>query len=77
MGIPFPLGLQWLATSHPHTLAWAWGINGFASILGASLATLLSIQIGSGGVMFLALLLYALALMVFTNYKRHGASRVI
>jgi hypothetical protein len=40
---------------------WAWGINGFASVVSAVLATLLAIEFGFNVVIVLALLLYALA----------------
>lgn len=59
MGMPFPLGLKQLANRAPDFIPWAWGINGFASVVSAALATLLAIQFGFVAVMFMALLLYA------------------
>ncbi len=66
MGMPFPLGLSRLAETAPDFIPWAWGINGFASVLSAALATLLAIHFGFMIVMFAALLLYtsAAAIMV-------------
>jgi hypothetical protein len=61
MGMPFPLGLGRLAASAPGFVPWAWGINGFASVVSAVLATLLAIEFGFNVVIVLALLLYALA----------------
>lgn len=58
MGMPFPLGLKQLASETPDYIPWAWGINGFASVLSAALATLLAIQFGFTIVLLLALLLY-------------------
>jgi hypothetical protein len=39
MGMPFPLGLGRLARGAPEFIPWAWGINGFASVVSAALAT--------------------------------------
>jgi spermidine synthase len=61
MGMPFPLGLAALADRAPGFLPWAWGINGFASVISAALATLLAIEFGFTAVVLLALVLYALA----------------
>ena len=43
MGRPFPWALRQLADQR-RWIPWAWGINGFASVLGASLASLVSVQ---------------------------------
>ena len=61
MGMPFPLGLKQLADSAPDFIPWAWGINGFASVVSAALATLLAIQFGFTIVLLLAVLLYSAA----------------
>ena len=58
MGMPFPLGMKKLAASAPDFIPWAWGINGFASVISSALATLLAIQFGFTAVLMLALLLY-------------------
>jgi hypothetical protein len=42
-------------------LPWAWGINGCASVLGATLATVSSIHLGFPAVVLLALACYGLA----------------
>ena len=61
MGMPFPLGLARLRDTAPGFIPWAWGINGYASVLSAVLATLLAVQVGFSGVLLLALALYAAA----------------
>ena len=58
MGMPFPLGLKQLAGRAPAFVPWAWGINGFASVISTALATLLAIEFGFTVVLVLALLLY-------------------
>jgi len=61
MGMPFPLGLQRVAAHAPDFVPWAWGINGFASVVSAVLATLLAIHFGFTAVIGLAILLYVAA----------------
>ncbi len=67
MGMPFPIGLKRLADSAPDFIPWAWGINGFASVLSASLATLLAIEFGFTAVIVLALGLYASAAAIIRD----------
>jgi hypothetical protein len=67
MGIPFPIGLKRLAGSAPEFIPWAWGINGFASVISAALATLLAIEFGFTAVVVLALGLYATAAVIFRS----------
>ena len=61
MGMPFPLGLARVSAETPAFIPWAWGINGFASVIAAVLATLLAIELGFSVVIMVALVLYAVA----------------
>jgi O-antigen/teichoic acid export membrane protein len=61
MGIPFPAGLQLVSDRRGRMVPWAWGLNGAASVLGATLATLLAIHLGFGAVVVLAFACYAAA----------------
>jgi hypothetical protein len=65
MGIPFPAALQRVSANRPSLLAWAWGINGCLSVVGASLATLIAIHTGFPAVILAALAAYALAYGTF------------
>ena len=67
MGAPFPIGLNRVADSAPDFIPWAWGINGFASVMSASLATLLAIAFGFTTVVLLALGLYAIAAAIIRD----------
>jgi hypothetical protein len=67
MGMPFPLGLRQVAENAPDFIPWAWGINGFASVISAALATLLAIQFGFTFVLLAALVLYGCSLLLFTR----------
>jgi hypothetical protein len=68
MGMPFPLGLARVAESAESLIPWSWGINCCASVMGAVLATLFAIQWGFQMVIGLALILYALAAVVFWTF---------
>lgn len=61
MGVPFPTAMTRLADTDEEAIPWAWAINGFASVVGAVLATLLAIHLGFAAVILLAVLSYALA----------------
>ena len=61
MGMPFPLGLRRVAKSAPDFVPWAWGINGFASVVSAVLATLLAIHFGFTIVIVIAMIIYIAA----------------
>jgi len=61
MGVPFPAGLMRLADTSEEAIPWAWAINGFASVVGAVLATLLAIHLGFALVILLAILIYSVA----------------
>jgi hypothetical protein len=65
MGMPFPIGLSSLATGPSALTAWAWGINGCASVISAILATLLAIHFGFNAVILLALGCYLAAAWSF------------
>lgn len=67
MGMPFPIGLARLAAEAGDFIPWAWGLNGFASVVSASLATLLAIEFGFSAVLFIALGLYLLAAVLVRN----------
>jgi hypothetical protein len=65
MGMPFPLGLARVSEQAGAFVPWAWGINGFASVVSAVLATLLAIQSGFSVVVLAALALYAGAALLY------------
>lgn len=46
LGIPMPTGMRMLAARAPHMVAWAWGINGALSVLGATLAIFIAMNWG-------------------------------
>ena len=68
MGMPFPTGTMRLAKTGRDSVPWAWAINGFASVVGAVLATLLAIHLGFAAVIILAVLIYGLAAFALPRF---------
>ena len=61
MGMPFPLGITLLKPHSPNLTAWAWGINGCASVVSAILAPCLAISYGFNAVILLAISVYLIS----------------
>lgn len=59
MGFPMPTALARLDRAAPSLVPWAWGVNGFASVLAAPLATLIGMTHGFHLAGLAALTLYA------------------
>ena len=70
MGFPMPLGLARLDRSAAPLVPWAWGVNGFASVLAAPLATIIAMSSGYSTVTWSACVLYVTAALLF---RRLGA----
>jgi hypothetical protein len=65
-----PLGLGRVAALTPFAeeyVAWSWAVNGFFSVIGAVLTTILSMAFGYRAVQIAALGLYAVAVFAFTR----------
>lgn len=65
LGMFMPLGLGTIATlsSHPREyVAWGWAVNGFASVVGSVLATMLAMTFGFRVVLVIAYALYLIAI---------------
>jgi hypothetical protein len=69
MGIPFPTGMARLAAISPPAIPWAWAFNGFASVVGAVLATLLAIHLGFAAVILLAVMIYGIAAASLKKFR--------
>jgi hypothetical protein len=62
LGMAMPLGLRRLEGLYPNGVAWAWGINGIASVLASVLAIMVAIELGFTAATLLALACYLGAL---------------
>lgn len=73
LGMFMPLGLEAVSglSEHPREyVAWGWAVNGFASVTGSVLATILSMVVGFDLVLVLALAAYGLAVVAWLTLSR-------
>ncbi|MEE8369019.1 MAG: SAM-dependent methyltransferase [Thermoanaerobaculia bacterium] len=69
MGMPFPFGLKQVAAVRPEWIPWAWGVNGWASVLSPVLATLIAIHFGFTAVVGLAVGFYLVAALAIRDVR--------
>lgn len=73
MGQPFPLGIRWVGAHNEPILPWLWAVNGAASVVGSSLATLLGLAAGFRTVSLAGMACYTLALaLALLVWRRQG-----
>jgi MFS family permease len=75
LGAFMPLGVgavSELTSLRREYVAWAWAVNGFASVIGSVLATILSMTYGFGVLLVLGLAMYAVAVVCL--YALSGAA---
>jgi SAM-dependent methyltransferase len=70
MGAPFPTGLRTLAADRPGTVAWAWAVNGFASVVAAGIATLVAVEWGWRWALLGGVVCYATAAVLVASRPR-------
>jgi spermidine synthase len=58
MGTMFPLGLRTIAREDNAQIAWAWGANGFASVVAVPVAALIAVETGSRMLLAVAAIAY-------------------
>jgi hypothetical protein len=76
LGMFMPLGIGAVAGLTERSreyVAWGWAVNGFASVIGAVLSTILAMSFGFGAVLVIALVLYLLALVTLSRLLRPSA----
>ncbi len=77
LGTFMPLGLgavAGLTTFSREYVAWGWAVNGFASVIGAVLTTILAMSFGFQVVLFIALAVYLVALVALRALLRATAA---
>jgi Spermine/spermidine synthase domain len=62
LGVPMPTGLRMLSARAPEMVAWAWGMNGALSVLGATLAIFIAMNWGFGVTLLVASATYMFGL---------------
>lgn len=78
LGMFMPLGLGAVGRLNPHLareyVAWGWAVNGFASVVGSVLTTLLSMTFGFRTVMVIALCVYGVAILALRSLFNGAAT---
>jgi hypothetical protein len=63
LGVPFPTGLRLVGEVAPPLVPWAWGVNGFFTVIGSVGAMILGMALGFTAVLVIAAACYAAALI--------------
>jgi MFS family permease len=71
LGIPMPTGMRMLSARSPEMLAWAWGINGALSVLGATLAIFIAMNWGFRVTLLSASVTYLVGLAALLAATQH------
>jgi spermidine synthase len=75
LGMFMPLGLEAVAALTPQAdayVAWSWAVNGFFSVIGSVLTTILAMSLGFRTVQLLAVFVYAIAGLAFWRLRVLG-----
>jgi hypothetical protein len=76
LGVPLPSGVRLVGQQRPGLLAWAWGINGAMSVLGASAAIFVAMNWGFSAVALTGAVLYSVAgMLALVMTRQPSASR--
>lgn len=60
LGMPFPIGIDYLAKKKSDDISWAWALNGYFSVISTVLAIIISVEAGYFVLLLMAALTYAL-----------------
>jgi spermidine synthase len=76
LGVPMPTGLRMLSRRAPQMIAWAWGINGALSVLGATLAIFIAMNWGFRVTLWTAAAAYLIGLAALLTATRPSVSEL-
>jgi hypothetical protein len=77
LGAPFPTGLRIAAHDATAIVAWAWGVNGFFTVIGSVAAMILGMAFGFTTVIVLAGACYVIALIALGQRRDQRDSEVL
>lgn len=69
LGMPFPTGIKLVSRESDAFVPWAWGVNGFFTVIGSVGAVILGMMLGFKLVIALAGLIYLAALLLLPKVK--------
>jgi hypothetical protein len=70
MGMPFPLGIRLVDRVNAALVPWAWGVNGFSSVIGSIMAVMMAQSYGFSLVIGLAVVIYLGGLAAVLSLRR-------
>ncbi len=70
MGIPFPTGIDIISKQNSSMIPWAWGVNGFFTVIGSVVGIILSMMIGFQYVLWIAISIYLISMLVISGTLR-------
>jgi spermidine synthase len=74
LGVPMPTGLRILSARDPELVAWAWGMNGAMSVLGATLAIFVAMNWGFAVTLGAAAATYLVGLAALIIASNHSTA---
>ncbi len=74
LGMPFPGGLRIVAGEAKSLVPWAWGVNGFFTVIGTVAALILGMAFGFKVVLMIAAVCYLIALTAILGNRNQGAT---
>jgi SAM-dependent methyltransferase len=75
LGMPFPVGLRIVANEAPAFVPWAWGVNGFLTVVGSVGASILGMMFGFTIVLAVSGACYLSALLAMTIVRAEPVRR--
>jgi hypothetical protein len=69
LGMPFPVGLRIVANEAPTFIPWAWGVNGFFTVVGSVGTSILGMMFGFTVVLAVSGACYLAALLAMTVFS--------
>jgi hypothetical protein len=72
--MPFPTGLRVVAEEAPGLVPWAWGINGFFTVIGTILALMFAMMFGFLAVLVIAGACYVAAWLALSRASADRAT---
>jgi hypothetical protein len=75
LGIPFPFGIRILGSKSPGSVAWAWALNAYATVIGSILCVILAITWGFNLNLVFAWFIYLVGFFCF--YRVFGREQEI
>jgi len=77
MGMPFPLGMSLILPGEKRFVSFAWGVNGFFSVIGTVSAIILAMTFGFRIVFIVAAIIYIIAMiLIIGRHKRISVLQV-